>query len=375
MVQVLSLRLESFRSYAQAEVPCAGTCHLFVGQNGSGKTNILEALSVLSLTKSFLGVEDDVLRHWGAMHYRVTAVIQSDTGEERELEVVMQAEPRVAKAAFVSGVRTPLTTIVGILPTVVFLPQMTELFRGPPAERRRFLDSVLCQVSPEYFAALMQYQKVLKQRNALLKAVVAKEAGSDQLLVWDAAIAPLAARITLLRLELTEMFTMTLPEELRALGEHWDEVSIAYTRSTAARDLDLLTQELITLYSSHRERDLAMQTTSIGPHREDWQVLVSGRALPDFASRGQQRTVLLALLFLQTSYLTLRRGERPIVLLDDLYSELDQAHCARVTEAMAGHQVFLTATEVPSNLQTQNVVVWQVELGKIAREGKVEMRN
>lgn len=373
-MHVRSLTLESFRSYAKAELPCDGSCHVFVGENGSGKTNILEALSIASLTKSFLGVEDDVLRQWGAMHFRVVADITSDAGEERTLELVAQVEPRVAKAGFLSGVKLPLSSLVGVLPTVVFLPQMTELFRGAPAERRRFLDAVLCQVSPEYFQALVQYQKVLKQRNALLKAIAAREVGVDQLPVWDAALAPLAARITLLRLELTEMFSMTLPQEVAALGERWSEVVVTYQRSTTARDLPALTSELLELLTRHRDRDLAMQTTSVGPHREDWQVCVEGRSLPDFASRGQQRTVLLALLFLQTSYLTLRRGERPIILLDDLYSELDLAHCQRVTEAMSGHQVFLTATEVPESLRRERITLWNVAPGNVSRQAGVRVQ-
>lgn len=374
-MRLTSLMLEQFRSYGRAELVLSDAdVHFFVGPNGSGKTNILESISVLALSKSFLGVDEDDIRQWGTDFYRVRAEILRDDGEATNVEVVSQVAPRRQKACFVNDVRNPVTDFVGHVPMVAFLPQDLSLFTGPPAERRRFLDQILCQVSPEYFVAVLEYQKLLRQRNALLKQRSASGVASlsELLRPWDEQLAERAATITLLRLELTETFGLTLRDEIRSLGEAWENIALSYSRTGTSRELPTLRAEILAALTNSAERDVLLQSTGVGPHRDDWQLTVDGHALPSFASRGQQRVAVLALLFLEASYLEVRRGERPLILLDDIFSELDAHHRSRVMESFRGHQVFLTGTEVPTDTEAgareaMGMALWYVQRGVVSQ--------
>lgn len=363
-MRLSSLTLEHFRNYASLALTLADADrHVFLGPNGSGKTNVLEAVSVLSLHASFRGREDQDLVSWGETFYRITGEIEAESGERSRLEVVTVLEPRRRKAALRNDVPLPLSSLVGMLPSVTFLPQDLFLFGGPPTERRRFLDQLLCQVSPEYMATFSAYRKVLQQRNALLRRIVRGEEAVEALDLWDRELAQRGSQITLSRLELIETLNCTFAEELASLGEWWEETELRYERRSTERDQAAMEQELRLLLGRSRERDLLLQSTTVGPHREDWQVMSGGRELPAWASRGQERTAVLALLFLEVSYLELRRGERPIILLDDVFSELDPAHQEALLQSLKGHQVLMTATHLPSTAVEMSV--WDVTEGSV----------
>ncbi|MDO8648244.1 MAG: DNA replication/repair protein RecF [Candidatus Peregrinibacteria bacterium] len=366
-MRIHTLTLRQFRNYADETIDCSvSDVHIFVGPNGSGKTNILEAVSILSLSKSFLTLEEEHLRQWRTEFYRVSARCISEQNEEKEIEVVSQELPRKQKACFINGVRVQGSALVGQLPIVLFLPQDLSLFVGPPAERRRFLDQLLCQVAPEYFAALTDYQKALKQRNALLKRVAAGEANREDLSAWDATLARTGAAVTIARLELMEIFRLSLEGEVESLGERGD-IELHYERRGTQCEPAALEAELLTLFAASAERDILLQSTTVGPHRDDWQIRVDDRPLHSFASRGQQRTYVLALLFLQASFLEVRRGEKPVILLDDVLSELDAEHQRRLLSAFRGYQVLMTSAHVPPTVE--GGTVWEVKEGAVARAG------
>lgn len=359
-MRLASLSLTQFRSHEDRVFDFSGSdTHLLIGPNGSGKTNILEAIAVLSRLESCLGNDEDDLRTWGTEFYRARAELLTDMQEQQSIEVVAQWEPKKQKACFVNDVRVPVATFVGALPTVMFLPQDLELFTGAPSLRRRFLDHVLTQVSPEYYRALASYNKVLKQRGSLLKNISEGTARPGELAVWDAALAEHGSIITVFRLELMETFGLTLRQEMESLGERVKTAEFHYERNSTQRDRAAIAKELQELLIHFRERDILLRATSIGPHRDDWQITLDGRALRTFASRGQQRTAVLALLFLQVSYLGLRRGEKPVILLDDVFSELDDRHQQGVLTSFTEHQVMMTATHMPEDIG--NAKVWQIE--------------
>jgi len=374
-MRVTSLHLEQFRSYEALELPFspAESVHVLIGPNAAGKTNILEALGVLSLTKSCQGVEEEDLVRWGAQHYRVRASVLSDDGTELTLEVASQFAPRRRKVCFRNDVQIPMGEMVGTLPVVFFLPQQLTLFTGPPQQRRQFLDQLLCQVSHAYLQKLTQYMRILKQRNSLLRDIAQGRASVHGLAVWNAQLAEAGAYITLKRLELVEMLQCTLGEELSSFGEAGESAALVYERKGEARDLPAMQEELLAQLEHYSERDLLLQATSVGPHREDWRLDIDGRSLPTFASRGQQRTAVVALLFLQVSYLELRRGEKPIVLLDDVFSELDDMHQEALLRSFDGYQVFVTATHVPPELHGARL--WAVGSGTVAKYEQQDQKH
>lgn len=363
-MRLVSLSLEHFRNYAAQTVTFTDDdIQLFVGRNGSGKTNLIEAISVLSITRSCRGKDDQDMTLWDKPFYRLRARVRADDGTEHRIEAVSELAPRRRKAFFINDVRTQVGGIVGFLPTVTFLPQDLLLFSGPPAERRRFVDQLLSQLSSDYLVALSQYQKILQQRNALLKRVASGADVASALDAWDAEMAEKGSFITLARLELIQTLNLSFHEELASLGEQWEDVRLRYDRKTGARTREEVRDELRELLIAHRERDLALQSTGIGPHRDDWQVFRDGRPLPSFASRGQERVAVLALLLLEVSYLELRRGEKPVILLDDAFSELDDEHQAALLQGFRGHQVIMTATRVPPN--AGEAAVFSVEPGHV----------
>jgi len=365
-MRLISLSVEQFRSYPELKLDFASEkdVHLLVGPNAAGKTNILESISLLSLTKSCQGADEADLIHWGKEFYRVRAEIKHDDGTEGTLEVASQLAPRKKKACFRNDVQVSVGEMVGALPVVLFLPQDLDLFSGPPAARRQFIDQLLCQVSPEYLMTLMQYQKIIKQRNKLLKSIAERRAKSDDLTLWDQQVAEYGSSITVKRLELVEMLQCTLIEELKELGEDWPDAKIVYERKGEKTALAEVKKEITDLLEHYRERDIILQSTTVGPHREDWRIDVDGRSLPTFASRGQQRTAVLALLFLEVSYLELQSNEKPMILLDDVFSELDDAHQSALLKCLKGHQVIITTTHIPEELHDANVL--NVEKGKVA---------
>ncbi len=363
-----SLMLEQFRSYLSLNVSFAGgDLHVLQGPNAAGKTNVLEAISILSSGRSFLTASEEDLMTWGRDHYRLRASVRSDAREGQTIEIVSQREPKRARAGFLNDVRVPIGRLAGSLPTVAFLPQDLELFTGSPARRRDLLNDLLVQVSPAFALSLATYAKLLKQRNTLLRRMREGTGRSQDLAVWEEGLAREGAVITLAHLELLKVLQCTLEEELKALGESWQKVQLTYDRHGRATTREGIAEELAHDLLHFRERDQLIGSTTIGPHRSDWRIDADGRPLATFASRGQQRTAVLALLFLQVSYMEVRRGEKPVILLDDVFSELDSVHQERLMTSLKGHQVFLTTTHVPPSLAGAHL--WMVGEGKVMETG------
>ncbi len=362
-MRLLALELTAFRNHERTALDLSSaSLHVFLGENASGKTNLLEAVEILSLLKSRrTDAEEDLVR-WGDGFSRLTAALETGGGDRLALEVVSELHPRRRKGCFVNGVRVSVADMVGQLPTVAFFPEDLGLFVGPPQERRRFLDQLLCQVSPDYLRALMEYQRLLKQRNALLKQGPAR-ATAEALRPWDEAIAAAGGGIMTARLGLIETLNLSLAQECVSLG--WgggEDVRLAYEPSVNAIG-DGAPAALLSALTACRNRDLELQSTTVGPHRDDWEVRANGRPLHSFASRGQQRLCLVALIFLQVSYLHLRRGEKPIILLDDVFSEFDAGHQSLLLRALTDYQVLAT-TALP--LPEPVGQTWHVAAGSVS---------
>lgn len=365
-MKLTTISLQNFRSYKQLQFkPTNEPVQVLFGPNGVGKTNVLEAIVLLSLTKSFQSREEQDMVRWTEGFYRLQAELENETGKMETIEVASQLEPRKRKAFFYNDVSKKASQLVGILPTVQFFPQDLDLFTGSPSRRRHFLDQLLCQVSSEYLRHLSQYQQVLKQRNALLKKIHQQLASRDGLPVWDQQLAELGAAITVQRLELMQLWQLSITDELNQLGEQFTAVAFVYTRKGTATNIATLTTELTGLLEQQYNRDIATHSTSVGPHRDDWYLQVDEHNFTSFASRGQQRAALLALVLLETSFLELKRGKRPIILLDDVFSEFDEHHQLALLDAVQQSQVFITSAIKPPVIA--NAAYWQVEPGTVTQ--------
>lgn len=240
------------------------------------------------------------------------------------------------------------------------------MFTGSPSHRRSFLDVLLSQLKPDFAASRIEYERVLKQRNAVLAGIAEGKAGLDDLTLWDERLVVVASRLTLARDEVIGLFNRSLREMIAMLGEEeWTDACMIHDRKTTGKDLQSIEAELRTLLLDARQRDLVLQTTTVGPHRDDWHLRALDRDIAVFASRGQQRSAFIALLLTSAGLFQSVRGERPVILLDDVLSELDAKHQKALLSSLAGHQVFITTTH-PVQMRGERQE-WSVGEGKVRK--------
>lgn len=364
-VRLLSLQLENFRSYESLTIDFSDTeqTNVLFGDNGSGKTNVVEALSYLSQGRSCLGVKPEQALQWGKGHFRMSAAIRTDAGDDRTVEFVFQVVPERASACFLQDVKVPFTKFLGNLPAMFFLPQDLDLFTGSPAQRRSFLDSLLVQLSPSYIPLRMRFERTLKQRNALLKRIDAGEASETDLDAWDHEFATLGAEVQHRRLTLCHLIEERLADDLRLLGERWTSMAFTCIRSTSGNDQKSIETDVLSLLRARRTKDIPAGATTAGPHRDDWLLSVDHHPLGIVGSRGQQRAGFVALLFRSVALIEERKAEKPIILLDDVLSELDAAHQEALLSRCAGYQTIITAAGgMP---KAGECSVWEVGGGEV----------
>lgn len=363
-MRIDSLRLEQFRSYQHHAFPVKESgIHMLIGVNGSGKTNVLEALSLLSRGQSFLADDEESVIRWNYDFCRVQASVNADDGTLMMVEAFIQAKPRKQKAYSKNDIRLPRSRFVGVVPSIAFLPSDLDLFTGSPSGRRTFLDANIAQLQPDFTRIKIEYDRTLKQRNALLRSIAEGKAREAELDHWDAVLAHAAMPILERRTECVEAFNQSLASMLIFLGETWSDV-VMRAEHCSIHTPNVTMADVTAALTRVRQRDILLQNTSVGPHRDDWHIAADGRSIASFASRGQQRTVLLAMLLIITELFRTRRHERPIILLDDVFSELDDEHQRHLLSTIGDCQVFLTSTHLPA-WTPDSATLWTVNDGTI----------
>ena len=355
-MKIHRLVLEDFRSYDRAELPLDPGITAFVGPNGAGKTNILEAIHVLARGDSPRSRDDGEMVRWGASVARIAAETEiggSDAATER-IEAMLFApvagERRRPRRYLIDGAAKRADEALGRIVVVAFFPEDVELLSEAPSGRRRYLDAMIAQVDRRHRADAREYQRVLEQRNALLRALREEETASpDELRFWDGELCRLAAAISLRRIaavhELRAPFRSAIE---RWSGEH--VVDVAYATPAEGDDEAERTAAYRRLLEEKREKEMWQGTTLVGPHREDLAVSSGGRDLPSFASRGEHRSVVLALKLAEAAWLRERTGATPIFLLDDVLSELDPERRQRLVEAIPAEAQALLTSALPAGL-------------------------
>ena len=342
-----SVSLSGFRGYATLAATFGPGAHLVWGPNAAGKTSLLEALVVCARGSSHRTLADAELIRWDAPFARVDTRRELPGLDPLELDVTLVREGPAGgrKRIRVNGVPRRATALAGLLRVVVFAPEEMLLIVGPPSLRRGMLDALAAQRSPAHPADLAAYARVLAQRNALLRAIREAQAGRDQLSPWDARLVDAGAAV--------------LDARQRALGELAAPLAAAHAEIAADEGRLAITYESNAMPASgetHRDalsRRLAETAekegwtgvTLVGPHRDDLAFRLDGRDLATFASRGQQRTAILALKLAELDLLTAHDGRAPLLLLDDVFSELDPARRSHLVRRIAGlPQAFVTTT-------------------------------
>lgn len=330
-----SLRLTNFRSYKDAVFTLNPAVTLVVGSNASGKTNLLESVYVLASTKSFRAKDRDLVRH-GEDFYRILA-----RDETTEYSLGFRAVPTTEKRVTHDGVKRPLIHHVGKLQATLFEPTDLELVSGPPEPRRRYLDYILSQTDRTYLKTLSAYKRVLQQRNALLEGFEINSV-RGQIFSWDVKLTELATEIVAQRRALIVYLNERLPRLYGEIAGSAEGLELTYLPSVSG---DSYGDDFLATLSRNLPRDLGAGFTTIGPHREDFSVSFKGSPITTVASRGETRTVVLALKLAELAFSYERSGTRPLLLLDDVFSELDRDRRTFLLNHLTGFQTIITTTD------------------------------
>lgn len=346
-VVLRSLALRDFRNLARVDVALPDDGVAIVGENGQGKTNLLEAVYYLHLLRSARGARDVDIVRFGAGGFHIAARVEG--GEQHELSAGFERAGRRKRVKIDGAEPTRLSDALGALPCVLFSPADVELVAGAPSARRRYLDILLALSSRPYLAALQRYRHALAQRNAALRSALREGArGEQRVAVWEAPLAEHGAVLWRERVQWTESASPRFAEVCAAIGEQ-APVAMRYATSLepASTELQDVRDALTRALEEKRALDLRRGLTHAGPHRDDLALTLDGRELRAFGSAGQQRSAAIALRLLEADTLSERLGARPLLLLDDPFAELDVRRSARILELLAAHGMGQTLLTVP----------------------------
>ena len=349
-MQITELTLRSYRSYETLHLAFDPGVQIFLGANAQGKTNIIEALYYAAFGRSHRTSSDAELIRVGADGAHIgLSFRRHDVPGELSFTFARGARRRITYA----GESLRQRDLVGLLPMVLFSPEDLFLVKGAPALRRRYLDAELSQASPAYYGELLRYTRILKQRNAVLKDIRERLAVPDDLPPWDAQLAKSAAYIVTRRIAAVAQLG-ALSARVQAVLAAGEELALAYEIAGAGGEdfaEDDMTEALHVWYNKMlcegRARDIARAATGVGPHLDDLVLRVGGMSLRSYGSQGQQRTGALALKLAELFYLQENIGEAPILLLDDVMSELDADRRRALLDFIRHEhiQTFITATD------------------------------
>lgn len=338
---IASIRLQNFRSYKDETFEVGGKVNIIVGPNASGKTNILEAIQLACLGSSHRRRDGQLVRfgkQWSRIDLQVGTVarivkIENDDHKDTK-SFVINSQPLK---------RLPLTKQ---LPLVIFEPSHLQLFSGNPEARRDFLDDLISQTVPGYSPTRRSYKRTLAQRNSLLKNSPANI--KSQIFAWDVRLSQLAGQIVSQRLKLVDVLNKDIAKIYRKLSNSRVKTEVVYTSSLNVNNYET---NLLRKLQNNLDTDLLRGFTAHGPHRDDIEVLLGGHLAQDTASRGEVRTLLLALKMLEVRIIESSRGTKPVLLLDDVFSELDGSRRQALTSFLQSYQTFITTTDADVVIQ------------------------
>ena len=338
MAIVSKLAVQNVRSHGQYEVTLNKGVTVITGPNGSGKTTLLESIYLALQGTSFKGSDSDMLRSDGPW-WKIDLLLD----DQDKRTVKFDPSKATARKQFViDGKTTARLAPKNKYPVVLFEPEDLRLLNGSPARRRQFIDRFISQLNPLYGVSLRKYERALRQRNNLLKRF---NTSPDELFAWNITLADHGAYIIDQRIAFVEKINSQLNAAYDDIADTHDEVSVHYSH-TFVGDIK---QKLLNELESHIDRDKMLGNTSVGPHRHDVMFEFNNSPALSIASRGEVRTIVLALKFLEVDIIEQLSGLKPLILLDDVFSELDMERQKALSDKTREHQIVMTSTHVLSD--------------------------
>ncbi len=359
---ITEVSLQGFRNLAQLKIEPSQGINVIYGSNAQGKTNFLESLYFCAMGRSMRGKSDQQLIHFDAEESHIRMMVQRKNRYDR-IDVHLKQNEK--KGIAVNGLPVrKLGDLFGTLYAVIFSPEDLSLVKDGPGERRRFLDMELCQLSKVYYYDLQQYYRILKQRNNLLKEIQKKPDLSETLFVWDAQMAEYGERIISARKGFLLRLDEIAAEKLSRLTGGRDQLQTIYKPNC---EEGMLAEKL----RRNLDRDISFGATQSGPHKDDVIFSIDGREVKVYGSQGQQRTTALAARLAEIDLIREETGEEPVLLLDDVFSELDERRQKFLLESIGGLQAFVTCTGIEDSVKKYIAKdnLFYVENGVITPQG------
>ncbi len=363
-MRVKTLSLHEFRNYEQATITPGEGVTVFVGPNAQGKTNILEALHLCCIGRSHRTPRDEELIRWGADAARVHTLTEQRDGTHEVTILLSKAQKKRKQVRIGARPAERIGELMGHVCGVLFSPEDLQIVKSGPAERRRFIDMQLSQLHPAYFYALQRAQRALTQRNALLKEIARQPALLPTLDAWDEQLAAAGGEIAFCRREAVEKLCTAAAQAHASLTDGREALHLTYVSQVAQAPDPAGT--LLARMRAARGEDLRRLTTTVGVHRDDIGVTINGKEARMFASQGQQRSAVLALKLAQLDLFWQERGEAPILMLDDVMSELDPQRRRQLLERIDRVQTFVTCTDLSDLGGAKHSAVYHVENGRLS---------
>ncbi|MEO8065533.1 MAG: DNA replication and repair protein RecF [Candidatus Doudnabacteria bacterium] len=334
-MRLQNISLENFRNYKKISIAIDADLVLILGPNAAGKTNFLESIYFLSRLKSFRAPDNLLVKNQEDF-FSLTGLYGA-----RKLEAILQTVPVLKRQFKLDDLKTK-RGFWQPFPVVLFVPNDLNLFHLGPILRRKYLDETLSQTDQAYSMDLESLDHVLKQKSALLEQIYTAGAGpeqTEQLDFWNQQLAPIAFRITNTRQKFIDFLNLKIQGKIQDLTGFNDSYLVEYKRTEASSEAAIL--EYLEV---HKQAEIRSGKNLVGPHRDDFEIKKNNEPNLYSSSRGELRAQILALKLLQAEYLS-EAGKKPIILLDDVFSELDEVRRAKLIENLSGHQIFITSTE------------------------------
>ena len=370
-MKLTNLQLQNFRNYESVQLEFTDGVHVFIGENAQGKTNLMESIYALAMTKSHRTTNDKELIGWNKEFATIKGTVEK-TATKTNLELQFSKKGKIAKVNYLEQKR--LSSYLGNLNVILFAPENLTLVKGSPQNRRKFVDMELGQMSSLYLYDLVEYNRVLRQRNTYLKQLAIKKKQPDEYLdVLSEMLSELASKIVFHRLDfMKQLEALAIPiHDQLSLGR--EKFSVSYQATIPLED-GLTPSQMKEIYMNqfkkNQTREADQATTLIGPHRDDLIFYLNEVPVQTYGSQGQQRSTVLSLKLAEIELMKLSTGEYPLLLLDDVLSELDddrQTHLIKTIENKV--QTFITTTSLDGIKQQfiNEPVVIPIEKGTILK--------
>ena len=352
-----NIKIKNFRNYYEQEIDLNENINIFYGENAQGKTNIIEAIFLCSMGKSFRAKKDKEMINLNSENASIEIEYQK-TDRDGKIKINIGNK----KSVSVNGVKIKkLSELLGNINVVIFTPDDINILKGGPSNRRRFLDIMISQLRPNYMYNLNLYLKALEQRNNYLRQIREQNKDESLLDIWDEKISEYAINIYNYRKEFIEKIKNKIKNIHSEITDKKEEIEIEYISECKSKE------EYLRLLKQRRKLDIIKGFTTKGVHRDDFMIYINKKELDIYGSQGQHRTAILSLKLSELNIVYDEIGEYPILLLDDFMSELDAKRRNHFLEKIRNTQVIITCTE-KINVENKKILIYNVTNGKVTKE-------